>query len=93
MWELSFFVTNSTVNDNTAGDPDDQLNGPFGEGGGIFVRNGSLSVALVGVSGNRAIGNGGGIAHSAFSGDLANIFSLTADDPSLFQATAMTQSE
>ena len=75
-----FFLTNSAVSDNTAGDPDEQLNGPFGRGGGISVRNGSLSVALAGMSGNRANGDGGAISHAAFSGQLTNIFSLTASD-------------
>lgn len=71
-------VVNSTVNDNTAGDPDQLLAGPFGEGGGVFVRNGSLGIGSTGVSGNAANGNGGGIAHAAFSSDLTNIFALTA---------------
>ncbi len=73
-----FFLTNSTVNGNTAGDPDDVLNGPFGRGGAVFVRNGSVNLALAGMSANSANGDGGALAHVGFSGDLANIFSLTA---------------
>lgn len=71
------FLTGSTVTGNTAGDPTDILDGPFGRGGGVFVRNGSLSVALTMIVDNAANGDGGGIAHQAFSGDLANLFGLT----------------
>jgi len=71
------FVNDSLIVDNhTQGTFQD----PAGDGGGIYVREGDLTLSYATVQGNSAQGSGGGIAHDAFTGDELSLFEVDVLD-------------